>query len=214
MSPIDLARSFYAYAHFIIGLPGIMDDPRGVVFWSPNFPLWENVPVAQEVGGLTHLPVNLLRRHQAGTGADLLWRAKSDTRLPVVTELARLIPEVVGGATVVETVFGYPRSEAIGRVMPIERLRYIGMSHFEADECGAMNEFLAAAPRSVPLCSRTAAMVSVDDVADRPARAMADGETISLGTRAVRWTENGVPYEVASRSLFLRDLVAVAEQVR
>ena len=43
-----------------IGLPGIMDDGRGVVFWSPNFPLWENVPVAQQVGGPAHLPVTLL----------------------------------------------------------------------------------------------------------------------------------------------------------
>ena len=79
--------------------------------------------------------------------------------------------------------------EAIERVMAIDRLRYIGMSHFEADECGAMNEFLAAAPRSVPLCSRIAAMVSVNDVADRPAHALADGETLSLGKHAVRWID-------------------------
>jgi flavorubredoxin len=79
--------------------------------------------------------------------------------------------------------------EAINRVMPIDRLRYIGMSHFEADECGAMNEFLAAAPQSVPLCSRIAAMVSVNDVADRPARALADGETLSLGKHVVRWID-------------------------
>ena len=105
--------------------------------------------------------------------------------------------------------------EAIGRVMPIERLRYIGMSHFEADECGAMNEFLAVAPRSVPLCSRTAAMVSVDDVADRPARAPADGETISLGTRAVRWIDTphvahgwecGLLMETHTHTLFCGDL--------
>ena len=80
-------------------------------------------------------------------------------------------------------------SEAIGRVMPLERLRYVGMSHFEADECGAMNELLAAAPRAVPLCSRIAAMVSVNDVADRPARALADGETINLGKHLLRWLD-------------------------
>src|ERR1700674_1448563 len=79
--------------------------------------------------------------------------------------------------------------EAIERVMAIDRLRYIGMSHFEADECGAMNEFLAAAPQSVPLCGRIAAMVSVNDVADRPAHALADGETLSLGKHAVRWID-------------------------
>ncbi|MGD9536848.1 MAG: MBL fold metallo-hydrolase [Alphaproteobacteria bacterium] len=77
--------------------------------------------------------------------------------------------------------------EAIARVMPPERLRWISFSHFEADECGALNEFLAIAPRAEPLCGRIAAMVSVDDVADRPARTLADGETLSLGRRTVRW---------------------------
>ena len=52
--------------------------------------------------------------------------------------------------------------EAIAAVMPIERLRYVGLSHFEADECGAMNELLAAAPAAVPLCGQIAAMVSVE----------------------------------------------------
>ena len=80
-------------------------------------------------------------------------------------------------------------SEAISKVMPIDRLRYIGLSHFEADECGALNEFLAAAPRAVPLCSRVAAMVSVNDVADRPAHAMADGETLKTGKHALRWID-------------------------
>ena len=42
-------------------------------------------------------------------------------------------------------------SEAIRAVMPVERLRYVGLSHFEADECGALNEFLAAAPNAVRL---------------------------------------------------------------
>ena len=67
--------------------------------------------------------------------------------------------------------------EAISRVMPVERLRYIGFSHFEADECGSLNELLAVAPRAVPVCGQTAAMVSVNDVADRPARVLADGES-------------------------------------
>jgi flavorubredoxin len=79
--------------------------------------------------------------------------------------------------------------EAIERVMPVERLRYVGLSHFEADECGAMNEFLALAPRAVPLSGQIAAMVSVNDAADRPARALADGETLSLGTHEIRWFE-------------------------
>src|SRR6476661_11092799 len=47
--------------------------------------------------------------------------------------------------------------EAIDSVMPVERLRYVGLSHFEADECGAMNEFLAVAPKAVPVCGQLAA---------------------------------------------------------
>ena len=77
--------------------------------------------------------------------------------------------------------------EAIERVLPVERLRYVGLSHFEADECGALNEFLAVAPRAVPLCGRIAAMVSVGDVADRPPHALADLETLSLGRHELRW---------------------------
>jgi flavorubredoxin len=79
--------------------------------------------------------------------------------------------------------------EAIDRVLPCESLRYVGLSHFEADECGSLNEFLAIAPNAEPLCSVTAKMVSVDDVADRPARAIADGESISLGRHRVRWID-------------------------
>ena len=65
--------------------------------------------------------------------------------------------------------------EAIGRVMPVERLRHIGFSHFEADECGSLNEFLAVAPGAAPLCGKIAALVSVNDIADRKAGAMEDG---------------------------------------
>ncbi|HXU06556.1 MAG TPA: MBL fold metallo-hydrolase, partial [Polyangia bacterium] len=71
--------------------------------------------------------------------------------------------------------------EAINRVMPVEKLRYVAFSHVEADECGSLNQFLAVAPQAVPVCSRTAAMVSVNDLADRAPRALADGETLRLG---------------------------------
>lgn len=79
--------------------------------------------------------------------------------------------------------------EAIAAVMPIERLRWIGLSHFEADECGAMNELLAVAPKASPVCSRVAAMTSVEDAADRPPRALADGETLAIGSRRLRWLD-------------------------
>ena len=57
----------------------------------------------------------------------------------------------------------------------------MGFSHVEADECGALNDFLAAAPNAEPLCGEIAAMVSIGDLADRPPRALADGETLDLG---------------------------------
>jgi len=77
--------------------------------------------------------------------------------------------------------------EAVASVLPVERLRYIGLSHVEADECGSLNEWLAVAPQSSPLCGKVAALVSIDDMADRPARALADGETLTLGKHAVSW---------------------------
>lgn len=77
--------------------------------------------------------------------------------------------------------------EAVASVISVERLRYIGFSHVEADECGSLNEWLAAAPDSVPLCGNVAAMVSIRDLADREPRALADGELLSLGKHSVRW---------------------------
>jgi flavorubredoxin len=71
--------------------------------------------------------------------------------------------------------------------MPVERLRYVAFSHVEADECGSLNQWLAAAPDAVPLCGRVAASVSIEDLADRMPREIADGETLSLGVRSVQW---------------------------
>jgi flavorubredoxin len=65
----------------------------------------------------------------------------------------------------------FPRvAEAIGAVLPLASLRYIAFSHTEADECGALNDSLRAAPEAVPVSSQVAAMVSINDLADRPAR--------------------------------------------
>jgi flavorubredoxin len=106
-------------------------------------------------------------------------------------------------------------AEAIGKVLPLEKLRYVAFSHFEADECGALNDFLAAAPQAQPVCSRVAAMVSVNDVADRPARALADGEALELGRHTLRWLDTphvphgwecGVMMETATRTLLCGDL--------
>src|SRR5215475_8697944 len=65
--------------------------------------------------------------------------------------------------------------EAVATVIPTERISYIAFSHVESDECGSLNDWLAVAPRSVPVCSKVAALVSVNDLADRPARAMSAG---------------------------------------
>jgi flavorubredoxin len=104
---------------------------------------------------------------------------------------------------------------AIARVMPVERLRWIGFSHVESDECGGLNALLTAAPRATPVCSRIAAMVSVDDLADRPARALADGELLRTGQHALTWIdaphvphgwENGFLHDQTSGTLFCGDL--------
>ncbi len=106
-------------------------------------------------------------------------------------------------------------SEAIKAVMPLERLRYVSFSHVEADECGALNQFLAAAPQAVPLCGTLAANISINDIADRPARALAHGESISLGRRNVTWLdaphlphnwECGYLYDDRTRTLLCGDL--------
>lgn len=105
--------------------------------------------------------------------------------------------------------------EAVETVMSVAELHYLGLSHFEADECGALGEFLQAAPRAVPLCGQVAKMVSVDDVADREARGLSDGETLSLGRRTVRWLDAphlphgwdcGYLFEDSTRTLFCGDL--------
>jgi flavorubredoxin len=77
--------------------------------------------------------------------------------------------------------------EAVAALMPLERLRYVGLSHFEADECGSLDLWLAAAPDAVPVCSQVAAMVSIGDVVDRAPRALSDGEQLSLGRHTVQW---------------------------
>jgi len=105
--------------------------------------------------------------------------------------------------------------EAVGRVIPVARLRYVGFSHFEADECGALNEWLAVAPQAEPVSSRIGAMVSTNDVADRPARALADGEVLTLGRHAVRWFDtphlphgwdSGLMMETSTRTFLCGDL--------
>ena len=106
-------------------------------------------------------------------------------------------------------------AEAVGRIMPLEQLRWVTFGHVEADECGSMNQILAAAPNAAVAHGAVACMVQVNDLADRPPRPLADGEVLDLGDRRVRsidtphmphgWDAH-VMYEEPTRTLFCGDL--------
>jgi len=106
-------------------------------------------------------------------------------------------------------------SGAVSRVMPLDRLAWVGFGHVEADESGAMNEWLGAAPQATVVQSRTGCMVSLADLADRPPRPLADGEVLDIGGHSMRWLdtphvphawEAGLLYDETSRTLFCGDL--------
>jgi len=111
-------------------------------------------------------------------------------------------------------MFGATR-EAVATVLDPTRLRWIGFSHFESDECGALNEWLAAAPRAQAVCSFVGATVSVDDFAVRPARALADNEVFQTGRHRLRFLatphvphcwDAGLFFEETGRTLLCSDL--------
>ncbi|MEU1981225.1 MBL fold metallo-hydrolase [Nocardia sp. NPDC019395] len=107
-------------------------------------------------------------------------------------------------------------SAAVARIRPVEQLRWITFGHVEADECGAMNLFLEAAPDAQVAHGEVGCLVSLDDLADRMPRRLADGEEIDLGDRRVRhfdtphaphnW-EARVLYEESTGVLFCGDLM-------
>ncbi len=106
-------------------------------------------------------------------------------------------------------------SAAVARVLPLEQLRWISFGHVEADECGAMNLWLAAAPQAQVLHGQTACMVSLNDLADRPPRPLNDGEVLDIGGKRVRWCdtphvphgwEAGVIFEESAGTLLCGDL--------
>jgi flavorubredoxin len=105
--------------------------------------------------------------------------------------------------------------DAVSRLIPPERLRWIAFGHYEADECGAMNEWLAIAPNARPAHGQTGCMVSLNDMADRTPRALEDGEVIDLGGKRVRYLDTphtphgwdaGVIYEESTGTLLCGDL--------
>jgi flavorubredoxin len=108
-----------------------------------------------------------------------------------------------------------PLAAAVARVVPLETLRWISFGHVESDECGAMNQWLAAAPAATVVHGATACMVSLNDLADRPPRMLADGEVLDLGGKRVRWLdtphvphawESGLMFEETDATLFCGDL--------
>lgn len=105
--------------------------------------------------------------------------------------------------------------DALARIIAPDRLRWIAYGHFEADECGAMNEWLAAAPQATAAHGATGVMVSLNDFADRAPRILSDSETIDLGGKRVRFIDTphtphgwdaGVLYEESTGTLMCGDL--------
>jgi flavorubredoxin len=93
--------------------------------------------------------------------------------------------------------------DAIERIMPVERLRWITFGHVESDECGAMNELLAVAPHAQVAHGGLGCMVSIGEMADRPPRPLADGEVIDLGDKRVQHIDTPhVPHGWEARVLY------------
>ena len=97
----------------------------------------------------------------------------------------------------------------------LDRLRWITFSHVESDECGALNDWLAAAPRAVVAHGRLACAIWLNEMADRPPRVLADGEVLDLGGKKVKhiatphlphnW-EAALCHEETTGTLFCSDL--------
>lgn len=111
-------------------------------------------------------------------------------------------------------------SEAVAKVLPIESLRWISFGHVEADECGAVNQWLAAAPDAQVASGALGVAVSINDLADRPPRPVDDGEVLDLGGKRVRYLatphvphgwEAGVLFEETTATLLCGDLFTQME---
>jgi flavorubredoxin len=106
--------------------------------------------------------------------------------------------------------------EAVARVIDPCKIRWIGFSHFEADECGALREWQELAPQAMAICSLVGKLVSVDDVvAARPARGLQDGESVDTGQYCFRFLqtphvphcwEAGLLFEEVHGTLLCSDL--------
>lgn len=105
--------------------------------------------------------------------------------------------------------------EAVSKIIDPKSLRYIAWSHFESDECGALNEWLKVAPHAEPVCTLVGKLVSVDDFSDRPAKGMTPEEVLTTGKYRYRFYPSphiphgwdaGVLFEETTKTLFCSDL--------
>ena len=115
-----------------------------------------------------------------------------------------------------------PVRDAVAKVIDPATLRWISFSHFEADECGSLNPWLATAPQAEPVVGMVGALVNINDFADRPARVLADDEVLATGRHRFRFLETPhVPhswdasllFEESGRTLFCSDLLLHNGQV-
>ena len=105
--------------------------------------------------------------------------------------------------------------EEVSKIIDPAKIRWIGFSHFESDECGALNDWLEIAPAAEPVCSLVGALVSVNDFSVRPARGMTDGEQLKTGKYSFRFLhtphvphcwEAGMMFEETNKTLLCSDL--------
>ena len=105
--------------------------------------------------------------------------------------------------------------EAVASIIDPATLRWVGFSHFESDECGALNDWLNVAPNAQPACSFVGAVVSVNDFAIRPPRPLNDNEVFEIGRRRLRFLatphvphswDAGLFFEETEKTLLCSDL--------
>lgn len=105
--------------------------------------------------------------------------------------------------------------EAVSKIISPSQIRWIGFSHFEVDECGALNEWLLAAPNAKAVCSEAGAIVNMTDFAIRPAHAMAGNAVLTTGKYNYRFIRTphlphgwdaGVLFEETNKTLLCSDL--------
>ena len=106
--------------------------------------------------------------------------------------------------------------EAVATLIDPATLRWISWSHFEVDECGALNEWLAVAPHATPAVGELGAMINVADFSNRPPRGLKADDVLETGRHRFRFVQTphlphgwdaGVLFDQTNRVLFCSDLM-------